>query len=283
MAFINYSNTRNSVSNMVTYDEKTGGRTTQPQNINGNWNVRSSFMYNASIDTTGVWFVNSMTNLGYVNSVNYVNLDRDDTAEKNYTRTTSLGQRLGLSYRNGWLEVELNGNVDYSINKNKLQPNSNMNTWNFQYGTDITITAPWGTVFSTSAHMSSRRGYADASANTNEFIWNAQISQSFLEGRPLTVSLQFFDILHQRSSFSRAIDANSRRDTWYNSINSYAMLHVIFRFNAFGGREARQQRSEGGPGPGGPGGDRGGRGGMGSGFQGGGIPGGGGFGGGRRF
>ena len=283
MAFINYSNTRNSVSNMVTYDEKTGGRTTQPQNINGNWNVRSSFMYNASIDTTGVWFVNSMTNFGYVNSVNYVNLDRDDTAEKNYTRTTSLGQRLGLSYRNGWLEVELNGNVDYSINKNKLQPNSNMNTWNFQYGTDITITAPWGTGFSTSAHMSSRRGYADASANTNEFIWNAQISQSFLEGRPLTVSLQFFDILHQRSSFSRAIDANSRRDTWYNSINSYAMLHVIFRFNAFGGREARQQRSEGGPGPGGPGGDRGGRGGMGSGFQGGGFPGGGGFGGGRRF
>ena len=281
MAFINYSNTRNSVSNMVTYDEKTGGRFTQPQNINGNWNVRSSFMYNASIDTTGVWYVNSMTNFGYVNSVNYVNLDRDDTAEKNYTRTTTLGQRLGFSYRNGWLEVELNGNVDYTINKNKLQPNSNMNTWNFQYGTDITITAPWGTGFSTSAHMTSRRGYADASANTNEFIWNAQISQSFLNGRPLTVSLQFFDILHQRSSFSRAIDANSRRDTWYNSINSYAMLHVIFRFNAFGGMQARQQQREGGREGGGEG--RGGNreGGWRGGNQGG--FGGGGFGGGRRF
>jgi hypothetical protein len=187
-----------------------------------------------------------------------------------------------MSYRNGWLEVELNGQVDYSINKNKLQPNTNMNTWNIQYGTDITITAPWGTGFSTSAHMTSRRGYSDASANTNEFIWNAQISQSFLEGRPLTVSLQFYDILNQKSSFSRAIDANSRRDTWYNSINSYAMLHVIFRFNAFGGKEARQQMREGnrqgGP-EGGPGGnrERGNRGG----FQGGGFPGGGGFGGGR--
>ena len=218
-----------------------------------------------------------MTNFGYVNSVNYVNLDRDDTAEKNHTRTTSLGQRLGFSYRNQWLEVELNGNVDYNINKNKLQPNSNMNTWNFSYGTDITITAPWGTGFSTSAHMTSRRGYADASANTNEFIWNAQISQSFLNGRPLTVSLQFFDILHQRSSFSRAIDANSRRDTWYNSINSYAMLHVIYRFNAFGGMQARQQQREGG-GEGRGGNREGGwRGGNQGGF------GGGGFGGGRRF
>ena len=282
MAFINYSNTRNSVSNMVTYDEKTGGRLVQPQNINGNWNINSAFMYNTSIDTANVWNVNSFTNVRYVNSVNYVNLDRDDTAEKNYTRTTTLGQRLGFSYRNGWLEVELNGNVDYTINKNKLQPNSNMNTWNFQYGTDITITAPWGTGFSTSAHMSSRRGYADAAANTNEFIWNAQISQSLLDGRPLTISLQFFDILHQRSSFSRAIDANSRRDTWYNSINSYAMLHVIYRFTAFGGMQARQQQREGGRESGresgGPGGREGGwRGGNQGGF------GGGGFGGGRRF
>ena len=284
MAYINYSNTRNSVSNMVTYDEKTGGRLTQPQNINGNWNVRGAFMYNASIDTTGVCYVNSISNFAYINSVNYVNLDRDDTAEKNYTRTTSLSQRLGLSYRNEWLEVELNGQVDYSINKNKLQPNTNMNTWNIQYGTDITITAPWGTGFSTGAHMTSRRGYSDASANTNEFIWNAQISQSFLEGKPLTVSLQFYDILNKKSSFSRAIDANSRRDTWYNSINSYAMLHVIFRFNAFGGKEARQQmrdgNRQGGP-EGGPGGnrERSNRGG----FQGGGFPGGGGFGGGGRF
>ena len=284
MAFINYSNTRNSVSNMVTYDDKTGGRTTQPQNINGNWNINSAFMYNASIDTTGVWYINSFSNVRYVNSVNYVNLDKDDTAEKNYTRTTTLGQRLGLSYRNEWLEVELNGQVDYTISKNKLQPNSNMNTWNFQYGTDITITAPWGTGFSTGAHMTSRRGYADAAANTNEFIWNAQISQSFLEGKPLTVSLQFYDILNRRSSFSRAIDANSRRDTWYNSINSYAMLHVIYRFNAFGGKEARQQqRGEGGRDGGREGGNRGGgmRGGQG-GFGGGGF-GGGGFGGGRRF
>ena len=286
MAYINYSNTRNSVSNMVTYDEKTGGRLTQPQNINGNWNVRSSFMYNASIDTTGVWYVNSITNFGFVNSVNYVNLDRDDTAEKNYTRTTSLSQRLGMSYRNEWLEVELNGQVDYAINKNKLQPNTNMNTWNIQYGTDITITAPWGTGFSTGAHMTSRRGYSDASANTNEFIWNAQISQSFLQGKPLTVSLQFYDILNQKSSFSRAIDANSRRDTWYNSINSYAMLHVIFRFNAFGGKEARQQMREGNR-EGGQerGGNReggGGQGGWRGGNQGGGF-GGGGFGGGRRF
>ena len=262
MAFINYSNTSNSVSNMVTYDEKTGGRTTQPQNIDGNWNINSAFMYNASIDTVGVWNFNSFSNIRYDNRVNYVNINKTSVAEKNYTRTTALSERLGLSYRNEWLEVELNGAVEYTISRNKLQQNSNLDTWNYQYGADITITAPWGTGLSTGGHMSSRRGYSDASANTDEFIWNAQISQSFLKGKPLTVSLQFYDILNEKSSFTRNIDANSRRDSWYNNINSYAMLHAIYRFNAFGGKEARQAR-QGGDREGGPGEGPGGRGGRG--------------------
>ena len=106
--------------------------------------------------------------------------------------------------------------------------------------------------------------------NTNELLWNAQISQTFLKGKNLTVMLQFYDILNQQSNFSRALSAMSRTDTWYNSINSYAMLHVVYRFNAFGGKQARQgmQGPGGGMGPGGmgPGGGRPGGGRPGGGF-----------------
>ena len=72
-------------------------------------------------------------------------------------------------------------------------------------------------------------------------MWNAQLSQSFLKGSPLSVSLQFYDLLRQQSNFSRSINAYQRTDTEYNSINSYAMLHVVYRLNLFGGKEARQQ------------------------------------------
>jgi hypothetical protein len=77
--------------------------------------------------------------------------------------------------------------------------------------------------------------------NTNELIWNAQIGQGFLTGKPLTVTLQFYDILHNESNLSRTISAIMRSDTQYNSINSYAMLHVIYRLNVFGNKESRQQ------------------------------------------
>jgi uncharacterized membrane protein YgcG len=109
--------------------------------------------------------------------------------------------------------------------------------------------------------------------NTNELIWNAQVAQSFLRGNALTVSLQLYDILHQQSTVSRTLTAMQRSDTEYNAITNYAMLHVIYRLNLFGGAKS----IFGGRGPGGPGGPgaRGGR-------PGGGRPGGG-FGGGRRW
>ena len=136
--------------------------------------------------------------------------------------------------------------------------------YEFSYGLNVNLMAPWGMTVSTGLNNNSRRGYSDKSMNTNELIWNAQLSQSFLKGKPLSVTLQFYDILHNQSNLSRMINERLRRDTEYNSINSYAMLHLIYRFNAFGGRDAR-----GGNGGGyqrGPGGTRGGFGGRPGGF-----------------
>ena len=248
MTYINFSTTSNSISNKVTYDASTGGRITKPENINGNWNVQGAFMFNCSIDSAGVWNINTDTNLGYNHYVSYLSLDKSQDSQKNTTQNTTWNERLSLSYRNDWLELSLDGTLAYNHAKNKLQPNSNLDTWQFSYGPSMTLTAPWGTSFNTSLSCSSRRGYSDESMNTDEFVWNAQLSQGFLKGKPLTVMLQFYDLLHQQSTFSRAISSISRTDTEYNAINSYAMLHVVYRMNLFGGKDARKGNREEGPG-----------------------------------
>lgn len=274
MTFVNYNNTRNSISNKTYYDKATGVRTTQPENINGNWNANLGLMYSFSIDSAGVWNVNNFAMFNHANNVNY--LAQGNESVENTTRTDFVMDRLQASYRKDWLEVALDGMFNYSHSKNLLQAVSNLNTWTFSYGGSINIYAPWGTSLSTDLHNQSRRGYNDSSMNTNELIWNAQVSQSFLKGNALTLSLQFYDILQNRSNFSRSVTADMRSDSQYNNINSYAMLHVIYRFNAFGGRN---KQGEGGPrqfGRGGRGGYGGGRGGWGGGRPGG-------FGGGRRF
>ena len=229
------------------------------------------------MDSAAYFNVNTFTTLRYNNSVGYVSVDRNASSEKSTTRSTTISERLSGSYRNQWLEFELNGSLEYLHARSELQSNNNLDTWTFSYGASVMLTAPWGTQISTGMNMNSRRGYNDESMNTNELIWNAQISQSFLRNNALTLTFQMYDILHEQSTFSRTVSAMQRSDTEYNAITNYAMLHVIYRLNLFGGKAGRQgMRGPGGPGGfGGPGGGRGGRGGGGFG--------GGGWGGGRRF
>ena len=227
--------------------------------------MNSAFMYNMAIDSVGYWNINTFTNFGYTNNVGYLSMNGQNS-QKNTTKTT-----------NDWIEVEPNGSLSYTHARNQLQKSSDMDTWSFAYGVNVNLTTPWGSQLSTGITENSRRGYNDTSMNTNELVWNAQISHSFLRGKPLTISLQFYDILHEQSNFSRVINAMQRSDTEYNSINSYAMLHVIYRLNAFGGRNGRQGMF---PGAGFGGGRQGGGRQGGGGFGGGRPPGGGGFGGG---
>ena len=72
--------------------------------------------------------------------------------------------------------------------------------------------------------------------NTNELLWNAQVSHSFFRGRALTVMLEVNDILGQQTNISRTIDALMRTDSRHNAIYQYGMLRVVYRFNILGGK-----------------------------------------------
>ena len=281
-ANLNFSTTANSIANKVTYDPNTGGQSSRPENINGNWNAGGNIMWNSAIDSLGYFSYNLSLNDNYNHRVGYVVKDKQSV--RNVTNSNNIGGRLGGSYRNDWLEVELNGSVNYNKTRNELQPQSNLDTWTYSYGLNSTIYLPWGTQLTTDISMNSRRGYTDASMNTNELIWNGQISHSLLRGKPLTLTLQFYDILGQQSNFSRTISAMSRTDNEYNAVTSYIMFRASYRLNFFGTRASRMGGMMGGMpmggmpmGGGGRGGNRGGA--RGGGMPMGGMPMGGGFGG----
>ena len=231
----NYRHIRNSISNMVTYDPVTGGSFSRPENINGNWNADGGFTFNTAIDSAAHWNIGSDTRLRYNHYVNYVSQSKADAA-KNTTKTTNWNQRLNAGFRNDWLEVTLDGSLNYQHSRNELQPNANLDTWRFSYGGQMMVRLPIGVEISTNLHENSRRGFNDPSSNTNELIWNGQISKTFLKSKALIVALNFYDLLGQQSNYERWVNANGRSDTRYNSINSYAMLHVRYRLNMFGGK-----------------------------------------------
>ncbi|MBR1521637.1 MAG: TonB-dependent receptor [Bacteroidaceae bacterium] len=250
--------TQNSISNRTYYDETTGVSTTRPENINGNWNAYGGGGFNMSLDKNNYFTVRSFTSLNYNHSVSYLDPTKYDDDRSN-TNTIGVNENLGFGFRKDWFEVSINGNVDYNSSRNSVITTGNLDTWSFSYGTEFNFNFDNGISFSTDISESSRRGYSSASMNTNELLWNAQVSKSFLKGNALTVSLQWNDILQNRSNISRTIDAYRSSDSRYNAIYSYGMLHVIYKLNIFGGKNSNGTENarsmsdfwRGGPGGGG--------------------------------
>ena len=151
------------------------------------------------------------------------------------------------------MEVGLNGSLEYTFEKDKLNPRNNQEPYTFSYGGNLQFYTPWNTTISTNMTNQARRGYSDSSMNRNELIWNAQVAQSFLKGS-LTLSLEWNDILREQSNITRTLTSSGRSVYTYNGVNSYGMVRLIYRLNIFGDKQAREgMRQGGGPGMGGPG------------------------------
>lgn len=231
----NFSAIQNSFSNNIEYNEQTGGQTVTPENINGDWNGNFTFAYNTALKNQK-FHVNTSSTLSYNNNVGYL---YDKTQKQNFrNRVTNLHliERLGAVYRNDWIEFGVNGSINYSFEKNKVRPLNNQEPYLYSYGASLALTMSWNMSINTNIVSQQRCGYSDKNLNRNEIIWNAQISQSLFKSSTI-LSFEIFDILHQKSNIARSLTASTRSITIYNSINSYAMVHLIYRLNIMGGRK----------------------------------------------
>ena len=265
--------TQNSISNRTIYHEDTGKRETKPFNINGNWSGNIGGGFNTALDREGYFTMNTFTSFNYNHQVSFLSqqgASKDDSGTKTKTNTIGVSENLGFDFRKDWFEMGINGSMNYNNSRNSVLTTGNQETWTFSYGADMNLIFNNGLTFSTDISQSSRRGFSSANMNTNELLWNAQIGKSFLKGNALTVTLQWNDILKKRSNISRQIDAYQQRDSRYNAIYSYGMLHVIYKLNIFGGGGGRGGFGGMGGFGGGMGGFGGGMGGFGGGFGGGG-------------
>ena len=283
MGGVDITQTRNSISNRMVYDETTGVRYLRPENINGNWNGRGMFMFNTALGKEKLFNINTFTSLSYDNAVGYVsnmqsgrsaaatsynlfatpttdaatvkdynyynNIFNSALSQKNTTRTVGVDENLNISFRKSWFDVGLLGKLNYQHARATVQDNANMDTWNFAYGANANFNFDFGLSISTDIRMNSRRGYSDASMNTNELLWNAQIAQSFLKNKAATLSIQFYDILQKQSNISRTLSATQRVDSWNNGINSYFMVHFIYKLNIFPGGSSSKKGDDNGDRP----------------------------------
>jgi hypothetical protein len=265
----NFRATQNATTNRTEYNEQTGGRVTMPVNINGNWNTGANFNFNTAFKDQR-FRVNSRTAYSHTTAKSYVYRSEEQASVSITTNSNNINEGLRFSFRDEFnsrsfyededsedgtsyyknnLEVNLNGNFTYNASVSTNTAATDLNYYSFSYGLSANWNFWFGLNLSTDINQHSRRGFADAEMNTNQWIWNAQATYSFLSRRQAILTLRWNDILRQRDMVNRSISATSRTDSDSERITSYVMLSFTYRFNMFGGRSIsggrNRSRSEG--------------------------------------
>ena len=110
----------NSTTRIVTYDENTGGQTTQPTNVNGNWRINGSLTFSTPLSNKK-FTVNTHTNTNYGNSVGFTVLNKESDAVKSNTTNLFLSERLKGSYRSDLIDFELSAEVRYRKSEHSIK------------------------------------------------------------------------------------------------------------------------------------------------------------------
>ena len=244
MAMLNASVVQNSIVSSTVYNPETGGQETTYRNVNGAWNASGGVMFSMPFRNR-TWTTSLFSMLNYNHSVGFNNGNR------NISSSFNINLAPGIAWRPDHLQLELRPNYGLQTVANSLTQTNNRTVHSYGGRFDGTFYTDFGLTISTDLSYTATSGYSSG-YDTRAWMWNAEISYSFLRSKNATVSVRAYDILNQKSNIRRNITANYIDDTEYNSLTRYVMVSFSYRFNTFGKGNEPQSRNQRLRGPGGP-------------------------------
>ena len=228
---IGYSQQDNAVAYATEFDKTTGISTVRPVSVNGNWNTSASFGFSRALGKTDKFTINNQLRYNYHHSVDMAMVTGMAESQRSIVNNHQLGDNLRLTFRpNDNYEFTLHGGGTYYLVSSRREGFENINAGDYQVGFNTTLNLPAKFQFTTDLTMFARRGYQQSEMNTTDWVWNAQLTRSFLNGK-LLAKLKGFDILQQLSNTRYVMNEQGRTESWHNGIPRYVMLSLSYRFN----------------------------------------------------
>jgi hypothetical protein len=95
----------------------------------------------------------------------------------------------------------------------------------------MTAPLPFDIDLDTDLNLFMRRGYSDRAMNTEEWVWNANLSRCLNKQKTWVIKLSIHDLLGQLSAVRRTLNAQGRVETVSNTLTRNIMLHLVWKFN----------------------------------------------------
>ena len=227
--------TFNAIAMGYTYDTRTGARTYRPENVNGNYTTDAGYTFHCALDSAKKLNLDLPFHVTHSQNVDLVGTTTNDAAMSSNPQHSKV-KRLAISLLPSF-KADI-GRHHFELVCQPVWERLSSDRPDFQDFSAFTcrtslsaiLKLPWKLDLSTDLNLYTRTGYADASLNTNDFVWNARLSRPFFKGKFL-VLIDGFDILGQLSNITRVMNAQGRTETYTNVMPRYVLLHAVWRFN----------------------------------------------------
>lgn len=233
---LNYGFVQNALATSVSYDKATGVTTSKPVNINGNWNCGLNVNHSRALDKNDKWNLTTMFSFSYNNSVDLMSV-----AGKGQERS-----RVRTFNNLGAIDVTWSPDRKFIISSNTMANNyiatgsradfTKVNAWDISETLTSAAKLPWNLELKTMLTFNKRGGYNDTQMNTTNRLLNASLTKTLLQNK-LSIALHAYDLLHDVKSVRFELNEQGRSETWTNSIPSFVMLRVGYKFT--GGMKRR--------------------------------------------
>lgn len=224
MLMVNASYSLNTIVSRTVSNPETGGRTTTYSNVNGNTSLMFMGMITRPFRNRS-WRFNARMMARYASTPGYINGDF------NRTDNINLSPSAGITFSSDIFQTSFNPNYSYGGVKNSLPDQKNRATHSYGFSYDASLYLPFGLELTTDLNFSTNSGYS-AGYNIDQWLWNAQLSYSFLPDKSLTLSAKAYDILGQKKNISRSVSASSIVDQEFNDLTRYVLFSLTWTFNS---------------------------------------------------
>lgn len=224
MLMINASYALNTIVSQTISNPETGGRTTTYTNVNGNTNLMFMGMITRPF-TNKKWRFNARLMARYASTPGYIN------GNFNRTGNLTLAPTAGITFSSDIFQMTINPNYTLGSITNSLPDQSNRKTHSYGFNADASLYLPFGLELSSDLNFAANSGYSTG-YNINQWLWNAQISYSFLKDKSLTLAVKAYDLLGQKKNISRSVSASAIVDTEFNDLTRYALVSLTWNFNS---------------------------------------------------
>ena len=258
-----YTNTSNTTSTMSFSESSTGFRISKLMNVSGQWSTNGNINFNMPLDSLQRWNLSTTTSGSFSENTNFnstplsveeiksiyadkgysslqevayedIDLLRSE-ARENHTHGLHLNQGISLRYRNSKFSARVGGKVAYYKVENSVKNGLQRETYDYTATANLQAELPLNSQISTTVNYVSRHGYS-SSIQKNICVWNAQLVKRLFARNAGMISLQIFDILHQRNDVTRTINNISISDTRRLMLQDYFLLSFQYNFNTMRNR-----------------------------------------------